>query len=260
MDLILNLWIYFLVFAFGAVFGSFLNVLIIRTHFDQSWWQGRSKCPNCHKELSVLELIPIFSFIFLRGKCKHCGHKISLQYPLVELASAALAVLSIYMFGFTFTAILLYFSAWLLLGDFVSDLLYMELPEIFNFSLLFCAILYQIFIAQNSLISILLGVAFGFLFFFFQFILSKKQGIGEGDLRLGIIIGAFLGWPLTLFSILSSYVVATLVFVPMIILKKISMKSAVPLGVFLLPVLFVFLFWKQEVRDFFATYFIFTLS
>jgi len=260
MDFILNLWIYFLIFAFGAVFGSFLNVLIIRTHFDEAWWSGRSKCPNCHHELSGFELIPILSFIFLRGKCSNCQAKISLQYPSVELISGLLALLSVYNFGFTPTAALLYFVSRLLLGDFVSDLLYMELPEIFNYSLFLCGIVYQAFIGHNTLFSILLGAAFGFLFFFLQFILSKKQGIGEGDIRLGVIIGLFLGWPLTIFSILSSYVVATLVFIPMILLKKVSMKSAVPLGVFLLPVLFVFLFWKQEVRDFFSTYFIFALS
>ncbi len=127
--------LYIFVFAFGAIIGSFLNVLILRIHKDESWWSGRSYCPNCHKELRWEELIPILSFVFLRGKCSNCSKKISWQYPLVELISALLPVFCLWKFGLSLSGILIYIVSWLLLGSFVSDLKFMELPEILYMSL-----------------------------------------------------------------------------------------------------------------------------
>jgi len=259
MELIYDIWIYILVFITGAVFGSFLNVLILRSHDETPWWKGRSKCPKCAKELTAFELIPILSFIIQKGRCKGCNAKLSFQYPIVEITSALLALICYYIFGLTVAGFIIFIAAWLLLGDFVSDWLFMELPEIFNISLIFVAILYQIFVVKNEMISIVIGVAFGFLFFYTQYVLSKKKGIGEGDLRLGIIMGIFLGWPFTIYSILTSYVIATIIFLPMIALKKVGMKTAVPLGVFLIPVLLIYIIFRADIASIINTLFVLNL-
>lgn len=249
MQIIYDIWIYLFVFVFGAILGSFLNVLIIRSHEEISWWKGRSKCLNCGIELTAIELIPILSFLIQKGRCKKCKVKISLQYPLVEFASAFIATAIYHFYGITLTGVILFITALLLLGDFVSDWRYMELPEIFNLSLIIIGIIYQVFVAKNDMISVIMGIVFGFVFFYIQYLLSNKQGIGEGDLRLGIIIGLFLAWPLTLYSIFTSYIIATMIFLPLIVLKKVGMKTAVPLGVFLIPVFVFFIIFKAEISS-----------
>lgn len=241
-----EIWYYLLAITFGLIMGSFLNVLILRIHANEAWWKGRSRCPKCNKELTVKELIPVISFIVQKGRCRSCGEKISYQYILVEIASGLLAFITVWIFGFSSFSFVLFLTLWLLLGNFVSDLLFMELPEIFNIGLFILGVIYQYFWGNLDFISIMSGIAFGFIFFGLQFLLTKGKGIGEGDIRLGVIIGLFLGWPYVIYSIFSSYILATIILLPFLILRKISMKSAVPLGVFLIPVLVFALLFPQE--------------
>ena len=88
--------IYLLIFVFGLIIGSFLNVIILRIDDLKSVLSGRSHCPNCKKDLAWYDLIPVLSFLILRGRCRMCREKISLQYPLVEIATAGLFVLLFY--------------------------------------------------------------------------------------------------------------------------------------------------------------------
>ncbi len=201
------------------------------------WWKGRSHCMSCNKTLSPIELIPILSFILQKGKCRHCGSKISIQYPIVELLCGIFAVLSVLLFGYGGYALLIFFILWFILGNFISDMLFMELPELFNFMLMILGVIYLVFSGSYDFVNMLIGVTFGFAFFGIQCLLTKGKGIGEGDLRLGVIIGIYLGWPYSLYSIMLSYMLATIVLLPLLIIKKLNMKTAVPLGVFLLPVL-----------------------
>lgn len=232
---------------FGLAFGSFLNVIIYRTHNDEEWWRGRSKCPVCHKELTWRELIPVFSFLFQKGKCKHCNTKISWQYPIVELASAFLVTFIFYKFGLNLQSIIWALIGELLLASFVSDLLYMELPDIFTLPAIILSAAYQLISNDQSFNSLLFGVGFGFLFFAAQYVFTKGQGIGSGDIRLGVLIGMLLGWPLTAISIMISYVGGSIVSIFLLATKKMTMKSALPLGVFLIPGLMVVFLVKSEV-------------
>ena len=251
MGLFLDLWFYCLVTVFGIMMGSFLNVLILRIHADEVWWKGRSHCPHCNKELTSTELIPIFSFIFQKGRCRGCGERISYQYILIEILSGILAFAAVYLFGFTFTGLIVFLALWLLLGDFVSDLLFMEFPEIFNVGLVVLGILYQIFYAKNDIVFISVGIAFGLIFFGLQYLLTKGKGLGEGDIRIGVIIGLFLSWPYALYSIFISYISATIILLPLLLMKKTGMKSAIPLGVFLIPVLMFAILFPNEFKSIF---------
>ena len=92
----LDLFFYFIIFVFGLIVGSFLNCVVYRLEIGGSFLKGRSFCPHCKHELSWQDLIPVFSLLFLKGKCRYCQQKISLQYPLVELATGVLFVLIFY--------------------------------------------------------------------------------------------------------------------------------------------------------------------
>lgn len=255
-ETILNFLNYFFVFCFGAILGSFLNVLILRIHNDESWWSGRSHCPDCKKELEWYELVPVLSYILQGGKCRNCSKKLSIQYPIVEVASSLLAVFTYWKFGVSLESLLIFTTAWLLLGSFISDLRFMELPEIFSWSTFALGVIYQIIFSQTEVKNIIFGIVFGFLFFWIQFFLTKGQGLGEGDIRLGLIMGVFLAWPNVIYAIFASYIVATIILVPFMALKKIGRKTPVPLGVFLIPTFLIFLYYQKEIMIFIQSFYL----
>jgi prepilin signal peptidase PulO-like enzyme (type II secretory pathway) len=247
--------IYLFLFLVGSSLGSFLNVLIFRIHNDEQWFTGRSHCNNCKKELSWKELVPVISFIIQKGKCLNCKTSISVIYPIVELLSGLLGIFVVWRFGFTFEALVLYFVAFLCLGSFVSDLLFMELPEIFSWSIFALGIIYQIFFSQTEVYLIIYGVIFGFLFFWLQYFFTKGNGLGEGDIRLGLIMGLYLAFPMVIFAIAASYLLATIILIPLFLIKKINRKSMIPLGVFLIPIFLIFLFYSNEIQIFLQKYY-----
>lgn len=247
--MIFEFFILFFSFITGCALGSFLNVVVERTHKDKSWWSGRSICENCGKDLEAIELIPVISYLIQRGKCKKCKAKLSIQYLIMELLSGLGLAFLVYKFGLTYESLTLGFIFLLLLGNFVSDLKYMELPEIFSLPAIVLAVIYSLQFTENSLKSLLIGIVFGFLFFFLQYVLTKGKGIGSGDIRLGVIIGAILAWPLALVAILISYVFGSIVSLALLASKKISRNSAIPLGVFLIPgLIFTFLLKDQVIN------------
>ncbi len=241
--------IYFFLFAFGAILGSFLNVLILRIHKDEQWWSGRSYCPQCQKNLQWWELIPIFSYFILKFKCSGCKQKISPQYVLVEISIAILAIFLFWKFGFTLQTLLFFFTGYMMIGSFVSDFRFMELPEIFSWGTFALGVIYQIFIAKGDFLYIIYALLFGFFFFWLQYFFTKGEGLGEGDIRLGLIMGIFLSWPIVIFSILTSYIFASITLLPLVFLKKLGRKTMVPLGVFLIPTFLFFLYFYEEIMN-----------
>jgi len=195
------------VFVFGTIIGSFLNVVILRQ--EKKSLNGRSECPNCHKKLTWYELIPVLSFLFLKGKCKKCKQNISWQYPLVEIVSGTLFLLifnsqftTFKQFSMSQSSILQFFdlmSLWvifsLLIIIFVYDLYNKIIPDLWVF--LFSGIaLFRFFILSFD--------GFGFLSIFwagpilafpfiFLWIVSKGKWLGLGDAKLALGIGWFLG-------------------------------------------------------------------
>jgi prepilin signal peptidase PulO-like enzyme (type II secretory pathway) len=239
---------YFFLFCFGAILGSFLNVLILRIHNDENWWTDRSKCPNCQKTLDCFELIPILSYLLQDGKCKKCKKRISIQYPIVEFGAGLLSIISYFLFGPSFFAILFFFLSYFLIGSFISDLKYMELPEFFSYAAILIGLIYIIFFKQSDFLNHLFASILGYLFFWIQHFLTKGRGIGEGDLKLGLIIGLFLGFPLFLYSITASYLFATFLLIPLLLLKKVHRKTKIPLGAFLIPVFLVFFAFSDRLE------------
>lgn len=262
----MNYYIYFTIFILGLILGSFLNVVIYRLKNGGTIVSGRSKCPKCKKKLSFLDLIPVFSFIFLKGKCKYCKKKISWQYPLVELASAFLAVFVFVNLGivknnfevfssfneyFLFGILIYLFLS--LLVIFVYDLLHYLIPDV----VLLPALLFSVFIflgtyftgVNFSLIQHVLGMIIFSGFFAIQYFISKGRWVGGGDIKLGLFLGLILGWQLTLVSLFLAYVVGALVALVLMATKKKTRKDILPFGPFLIAASFISFFYGQAILD-----------
>jgi len=249
----LNLFFSLVIFIFGLAVGSFLNCLIYRLETDKSFILGRSFCPRCHHKLEVLDLIPIFSFLFLKGKCRYCHKKISFQYPLVEMFTGALFVLC-----FLFQApYYLFIIVPFLIVIFVYDLKHYIIPDkiiypaigialILNFQFLISN-QYSIF---NSSILSALGAAG---FFLLIVLVSSGKWMGIGDIKLGFLMGLVLGFPNILLALFLAFMMGAIIGVGLVGFKKKNMKSEVPFGPFLVLGTLISLFWGQEIINWYLS-------
>lgn len=216
----------------GLIIGSFLNMLIPRLHKgEKGIFLGRSHCTSCGMQLRGFELIPVFSYLLLRGKCRHCKNHISWWYPATELITT-----------FTFVALALVaqdLTQWLwwsgsffvLLFIFFYDLRYKEIHD----AVMLPGIVFAFIAAclTGDIIDSLIGALIGFCFFAVQYFATRGKAIGSGDIRIGAFIGLMLGWHFTLIALVISYVIGSLVSIFLLITKKASAKTALPLGPFL---------------------------
>ncbi len=223
----------FFVVIFGLVVGSFLNAVIYRLHAKASFIKGRSFCPHCKKPLAILDLIPVFSFLFLRGRCRNCKKKISWQYPIVETVCAIVFLLLYLKFSLTAAWLVYVLYACILVVIFVYDLLYYLILDKVTIPGLIVAIILSYFVLEISIVHILLGVLIGGGFFFLQFVFSKGKWIGGGDIRLGALMGAMLGYQYLLVALFIAYVLGSVIGLMLIYFGKKKWKSQVPFGTFL---------------------------
>lgn len=240
-------------FLLGSCLGSFLNVVILRSIDALKISEGsgglvrrsfsvggRSQCPRCHQQLRWWELVPVLSFIFLRGRCQRCHEKISIQYPLVELTMGTLVVLLASPLPATppeLALVLLHIAiAALLVILFVIDLKTMLLPDSFVGLLLVAVVLENVFRIQNLEFRIqnaVFGIAIGAGFLLLLWILTRGKGIGLGDVKLMIPLGLLFGPLATVALLFLAYTVGGLLAVYLLLQKKATLKTAVPFGPFL---------------------------
>ncbi|HEU0050798.1 MAG TPA: prepilin peptidase [Patescibacteria group bacterium] len=218
--------------CFGAIFGSFINALIYRVHDRSTLW-GRSVCESCSLRIQPRHLVPIFSWLWLHGRCPHCKRKIHIHHPIVEGLSAIFAGIVffrhpfidpaqtvLFCFEFFFILNLLFLSAF----DWRWKLLPIEwmVASFFLFSLCGMAL------GLHSVLSVIIGALFGFGFLGIQTALSKGTWMGAGDPWLGALIGGTLGWPLIAVSYYLTYVGGALVVIPFFMMRRISVRIRLP--------------------------------
>jgi leader peptidase (prepilin peptidase)/N-methyltransferase len=239
------------VFVFGAVVGSFLNVCIFRLPAEASIVKPRSQCPYCHHPIRNCDNIPLISFIILRGKCRDCGGKISWRYPLVELITALLALLLFLKFSLTLSFLIFFiFTAVLIVITFI-DLDHQIIPDILTLPGIPIFFLAAIFLLDRpwkipwleALLGLLIGGGILFLIAFVYELISKREGMGGGDIKLLAMIGGFFGWKSLIFILLFSSFSGAIVGITAMIIKKQDMKYAVPFGPFLSAAAVAYLFW-----------------
>ncbi len=227
--------------CFGLVVGSFLNVVIYRLPNDLSVVKPKSHCPKCKKNVAWYDNFPVFSYLALRGKCRHCKTKISIQYPLVELLTALLFVASVQKTGTL--SMLTFLRDWPFLSMLVAitfiDLEHRIIPDELSLGGLVLGLLTTWAVPEVGWIQSFLGAGIGFgVFYFFAWAYYKwsgKSGLGGGDIKFLAMLGAFLGPQGVFTTILVSSLSGSLVGILYAFFsgRKNVMKLAIPYGPFL---------------------------
>lgn len=238
---------------YGLVIASFLNVCIYRIPQKVSVAAGRSYCPNCQHTLSWRDLVPVVSFVLLKGRCRYCGAPISPRYPLVELAGGVLFLGAYLRFGLSAQAILFCAIFALLVVITGIDMAAQEIPDGLNALLALCGVLLAAADDGHTLTAALLGsviisVPLGLIAFF-------TGGIGGGDVKMMAAVGLCLGPALTVLAFFIGCISAAAVALGLLAAKKASRKSLMPLGPFLALGTFIAAIWGEALIGGYLTLF-----
>jgi leader peptidase (prepilin peptidase)/N-methyltransferase len=239
------------VFLFGTAVGSFLNVCIYRLPGSLSIIRPRSMCPSCKTQIAFYDNIPILSYLWLRGRCRRCGATISLRYPVVETTAGLFAVALFTRHGVAPEGFILYaFVAALLVVTFI-DLDHQIIPDVITYPGILVGFLSSFVVDhityKESLMGILLGGGGLFLVASVYYLLTRKEGMGGGDIKLLAMVGAFLGWKAVIFTIFVGSAIGTVVGVAVALRTHGGRKMAVPFGPFLSLGALLFLFCGQQI-------------
>lgn len=261
-------------FILGSAIGSFISVVVHRLKKKRhSIIFSRSICPACKKKLKIRHLFPILSWLILRGKCAFCDKKISPHYLALEVATGLLFVALFLQFNFIESAvstviptIVNYQINWeifsvfmfyiiesaLLMTIFFYDLKFKVIPDRLSLPAIILAIAGGLILQTVAPLSMIIGgIAIGG-FFFLQFMLSKGKWVGGGDIRLGLLMGVLLGWQFGLFALISAYIIGSLVSIALLIQKKVSRKTAIPFGPFLVTGIYVAIFFGEIIINWYT--------
>ena len=241
---------YSFAFILGAVIGSFLNVCIYRLPNNESLVFPASHCPKCGYKIPPYDNIPLLSYLLLGGRCRSCKVRISPQYPVVELINGLLALFLFIKFGFSLTfPVLFIFCSALVVITFI-DLEHRIIPDVISLPGIIAGFVVSFFLPwlgwQSSLIGILAGggslllVAYGYQ------LITKKEGMGGGDIKLLAMMGAFLGWKAVPFIIFASSLVGSVIGVSLMLIQKKDSKLAIPFGPFLAFGAILYIFFGRQ--------------
>jgi len=240
----------------GLIIGSFLNVLIYRIPIGKSIVKPRSYCPLCKKPIKFYDNIPVISFIVLQGKCRGCKAKISLQYPLVEIFTAFTFWIS-YSFYFSISPIYTLFTIiflCIILVLAIIDFKHMILPDELTIGGGVLFLIYSFFnpfITYKDAFISAFGSALAFtLLYFFYIKVRKIEGLGFGDVKMMILLGAFLGVNRLLIALLLASLSGVIIGLIFIIFKGKDLKTKLPFGTFLGLGAYVSIFWGDCILRF----------
>lgn len=223
----------------GTAIGSFLNALEYRVHREESIMvqddgkAARSRCVHCAVAIENRDLVPVLSFVLLRGKCRACRKPIAWQYPMVELATGALFALAAWRYGLTIETVTIAVYMALLMFIFIYDLKYQLILDVVTFPAMAVAAVASVLVFGRTATDLFFGVLIGGGFFLAQYVLSRGKWIGGGDVRLGIVLGLMLGWQQTILVLFVAYILGSIVGLALMITRKAKMRTQLPFGTFL---------------------------
>ncbi len=227
----------------GLSVGSFLNVLIDRSHKNESVISGRSYCDYCRHKLSWYDLIPLLSYIQLKRKCRYCKSVISWQYPAVEALTALLFIFTLSIVRFDPTKLykflfpLLLFSG--LLVIFVTDLKYRIIPDNALIFLVSLTLIYKILYSPEFLLNSFITGLVMFLFFLLLVIVTFGKGMGMGDVKYSFFMGFLLDYPRIAAAFYLSFLTGALLSLILVVSGRKSMKSTIAFGPFMVAATFI---------------------
>ena len=228
---------------YGIVIGSFVNVLILRLPIHESITLKRSHCMNCGHTLAWYELFPLFSYLFLRGKCRHCKAHISVQYPIVEAVNGVLYVILFLVKGITVDTFLYCLCASALLALSVIDWRTQTIPLGFNIFIFILGLVRLITDISNwSQYVIGLFAVSGFLLLLW--LITKGRGIGDGDIKLMAATGLLLGWQLNIVAFLLGCIIGSVVHLVIMAVKKAGRVLA--FGPYLSMGVYIAMIWGEQ--------------
>ena len=264
----------------GLLVGSFISVIVYRLPImlERAWQSSelpnelpteafnlavpRSHCPSCAQQLSASENVPVVSFLFLRGRCRHCKSRISARYPLVEIAASVASILVAMTFGFTASTLAFLAFAWFLLALSLIDLDHHLLPDDLTLPLLWLGLLVSAFnlgLPGVSLFDAVIGAAAGYITLwslFWAFLLvTGKEGLGYGDFKLLAALGAWLGWQAILPVLLLASLAGAAIGLILIVFGGRERSAPLPFGPFLAAAGFVMLIWGPQALALYGTLF-----
>jgi len=246
MDIFLDIFLA----VFGAAVGSFLNVLICRIPEGLSIVFPPSHCPMCKHAIRFYDNIPVVSYIFLKGRCRDCHERISYRYPLVEMLTAVISLLLFWKFGLSPKYLFCFVFVCSLIVITFIDFDYQIIPDVISlpgipfFSL--AAIFFMGIPWMEVVIGILAGGGLLYIIAVGYELVTKREGMGGGDIKLLAMMGGFLGWKSLLFIVFVSSLLGALVGVTIMLVKGKDMKYAVPFGPFLSIAAVSYLFFGQQ--------------
>ncbi len=233
-------------FLCGLIFGSFYNVCIIRIPEEKSLL-GRSRCTKCMQPVVWYHNIPILSYLFLRGRCHYCSKKISVQYPLVELATGILFSWLFLHFGFGLELLFYCIFTSLLLIISVIDFHHQIIPDELSLGGMGIGFISSFILNETiwweSLLGIVIGGGCFFAVAYLYELLAKREGLGGGDIKFLAMIGAWLSYHSILVVVIISSAVGSFVGGGMMLMRRGNLRTAIPFGPFLALGAFIYLFW-----------------
>lgn len=255
-----ELFLYMVITIFGTIVGSFLNVVILRLPDpEKSIVFPASHCPRCSTSLSWYENIPLLSYVLQRGRCRHCHLPISMQYPIIEALTAALACAVVYKFQLSFIGAASFLFCAALLVVIVIDIRLQIIPDIISLPGIVLGVgvstIGGLVSWQSSLIGLLVGGGILYALALCYTLIRKIDGMGGGDIKLLAMIGAWLGWQSLPFVILLSSLSGSLVGLLAMLQQKKGGQTRIPFGPFLSLAAIVYLFFSEQIQHYSTLYF-----
>jgi leader peptidase (prepilin peptidase) / N-methyltransferase len=242
----------------GLAVGSFLNLCIDRLPQGKSIVRPGSHCDNCNQSLKAVDLVPVFSYLWLRGRCRYCGARIPLRSPIVEFATAAIFAFLAWHYGLSRELAFAVIYAGIFIVIFAIDLEQELILNIVVFPAMVLAFAFSFFwggfeefwpkVGPGFVLSALMGGAVGFVLMLLPYLLTRGRGMGYGDVKLAAFIGLMSGFPLVLVALLVGIVVGGLAAVILLVSRAVkSRKAAIPYGPFLAVGAMVALIWGDKI-------------
>lgn len=274
----------------SLIIGSFLNVIILRLpNVLQKEWRKQcyefleteipvnehpdlmknrvlllellgnpSHCPRCNKHIKFYDNIPLLSYIFLRGKCRNCKKRISIQYPIIEGLAAVLATCVAWHFGVTWQTVAGCILTYVLLVQATIDFQHTIIPDELTLPMVWIGLLLSIPMLLIDSSSAIIGAISGYLslwiIYWFFFWATKKEGMGYGDFKLLAMLGAWLGWQMLPFTVLFSSILGSIIGIVLILFQKKKREKRIPFGPFLATAGWIALLYGPEINEWYLNF------
>ena len=240
-----------LIFILGLIVGSFSNVCIYRIPRNESMIYPASHCPKCRSSIKPIDNIPLLSYILLKGRCRNCGSRIPIQYPVVEFLTGIIYIFIFLIYGLTLQSLIYIILASAVIIIAFIDLNEQVIPEVISLPGMVIGLILSFFVPYISFINSALGIVIGggiiLVIRLAGSLIFKKESMGIGDIELAAMIGAFLGWRYIIISLFLGFFLGALAGILLVLSKIKSREDMIPFGPFIALGSFITFLWGEKI-------------